>query len=66
MTLDKTSVWNVTADSYVTFISDTDTSFSNIISNGHTIYYSRNDSNNSYLNGKTITLSDGGKLVPVD
>lgn len=66
VTLDKTSVWNVTADSYVTSISDADTSFSNIKSNGHTIYYSKNDSNNSYLGGKTITLSDGGKLVPVD
>ena len=66
VTLDKTSVWNVTADSYVTSISDADTSFSNIKSNGHTIYYSKNDSNNSYLGGKTVTLSDGGKLVPVE
>ncbi len=55
ITLDKTSKWNVTADS----------TFSNIVSNGHTIYYSTSDSRNSSLNGKTVTLSDGGKLVPV-
>lgn len=65
VTLDKTSKWNVTDDSYVTAIIDADSSFSNIVSNGHTIYYSSSDSRNSSLNGKTITLSDGGKLVPV-
>ena len=65
VTLDKTSKWNVTADSYVTAIVDADSSFSNIVSNGHTIYYSTSDSRNSALGGKTITLSDGGKLVPV-
>ncbi|MGN0666127.1 MAG: hypothetical protein ACI4KF_06330 [Huintestinicola sp.] len=65
VTLDKTSKWNVTADSYVTAIVDADSSFSNIVSNGHTIYYSASDSRNSALGGKTITLSDGGKLVPV-
>ncbi|MCM1060794.1 MAG: hypothetical protein NC452_10935 [Eubacterium sp.] len=65
ITLDGTSKWNVTADSYVTAIVDEDGDFSNIISNGHTIYYSSSDSRNSALGGKTITLSDGGKLVPV-
>lgn len=65
ITLDKTSKWNVTADSYVTAIVDADSTFSNIVSNGHTIYYSTSDSRNSSLNGKTVTLSDGGKLVPV-
>lgn len=65
ITLDKTSKWNVTADSYVTAIIDADSTFPNIVSNGHTIYYSTSDSRNSSLNGKTVTLSDGGKLVPV-
>lgn len=65
VTLDKTSTWNVTADSYVTAIVDADSTFSNIVSNGHTIYYSASDSGNSSLNGKTITLSDGGKLAAV-
>lgn len=66
ITLDKTSKWNVTADSYVTAIVDADSSFLNIISNGHPIYYySTSDSRNSTLDGQTITLSDGGRLVPV-
>ena len=65
VTLDSTSKWNVTADSYVTAITDADATYSNIISNGHTIYYSASDSRNSALGGKTVTLSDGGRLVPV-
>lgn len=65
VTLDSSSKWNVTADSYVTAIVDEDSTFSNIVSNGHTIYYSASDSRNSSLNGETITLSDGGKLVAV-
>ncbi len=64
LTLDSTSKWYVTADSYVTAITDADGTFSNIVSNGHTIYYSASDSRNSALGGKTVTLSDGGKLVP--
>ena len=60
--LDSTSVWEVTADSYVTSISDSDTSYSNIRSNGHTIYYDKAASPS--LGGRTITLSDGGRLVP--
>ena len=56
----------MTADSYVTFITDADSTLSNIVSNGHTIYYSKENSKNSWLNGKTVKLSDGGKLVPVD
>ncbi len=63
--LDETSTWNVTADSYITAITDEDEDFSNIISNGHIIYYSQSDSRNSSLGGETIILSDGGKLVPV-
>lgn len=65
VTLDSSSKWNVTADSYVTALVDEDGTFSNIVSNGHTIYYSASDSRNSSLNGETITLSDGGKLVAV-
>ena len=65
VTLDSTSKWNVTADSYVTAITDADGTYSNIISNGHTIYYSASDSRNSALGGRTVTLSDGGRLVPV-
>ncbi|WP_068503913.1 hypothetical protein [Paenibacillus kribbensis] len=65
LTLDKTSKWIVTADSYLTTLTDSDAKLSNIIDNGHTIYYDASASANSWLNGETITLSGGGKLTPV-
>lgn len=65
ITLDKSSTWSVTADSYLTSLTDADTSLKNITSNGHTIYYDSTNSANSWLNGKTISLSDGGKITPV-
>ncbi len=64
LTLEKTSVWNVTGDSYVASLKDTDTSLLNIKSNGHTIRYDVNNDDNSIFGGKTIALADGGKLVP--
>ncbi len=60
--LDKDSIWNVTGTSYVTVLTDADTTYNNIKSNGYTIYY--DSDSNTTLNGKTITLSGGGKLVP--
>jgi len=38
---------------------------SNIKDNGNTIYYDSNSSTNSWLEGKTYTLTDGGQLTPV-
>lgn len=65
VTLDSDAVWNVTADSYVSSITDKDSDYSNIKSNGYTVYYDSTNSANKSLNGKTITLSDGGKLAPM-
>jgi hypothetical protein len=66
LTLDATSTWNVTADSYLTcltFDSEiVDDTISNIIGNGHTVYYDASAC--SALNGTTYTLSDGGTLQP--
>lgn len=64
VSLDESSTWQVTGDSYVTVLTDDDTSFSNIKDNGHTIYYDATNSANRVLDGKTISLSDGGKLTP--
>lgn len=61
--IDATSSWEVTGDSYVTALTLAGNDTSLIKSNGHTIYYDADA--NSWLNGKTVTLSDGGKLVPV-
>lgn len=65
VTLDSSSKWNVTADSYVKTITDSDTTLANINSNGHNVYYDSSASANSWLNGKTVTLTGGGKLMPI-
>lgn len=66
ISLDKNSTWNVTGTSYVTAITNEDITCSNIISNGNTIYYDATNSANAWLDGVTITLSDGGTLTPAN
>lgn len=56
----------LTADSYFNAFTDADESFKNVKSNGHNIFYNKDNSQNSYLHGRTIILSDGGKLVPFE
>ncbi|WP_019913372.1 stalk domain-containing protein [Paenibacillus sp. HW567] len=64
LSLDASSSWNVTGDSYLSTFTDSNTTFSNITDNGHTIYYDATASANNWLNGKTIYLSGGGMLTP--
>jgi hypothetical protein len=64
LTLDATSKWSVTGDSYLTSLNDADTTFANINDNGHTIYYDSSLSANSWLGSKTYYLTDGGKITP--
>jgi hypothetical protein len=65
LSLDKNSTWNVTGTSYLTSLTDSDTDLSNIKDNGNTIYYDSTNSANIWLGGKTITLSGGGTLRPI-
>lgn len=65
LSLDKNSTWTVTGTSYLTALIDEDANLSNIKDNGNTIYYDASNSANSWLNGKTITLSGGGTLKPI-
>lgn len=65
ISLDETSTWTVTGTSYLTIIKDSDTNLSNINDNGNTIYYDSSNSENNWLDGKTITLSGGGTLTPM-
>ena len=65
LSLDKNSTWTVTGTSYITALTDEDTSLANIKDNGNTIYYDSSNSANSWLDGKTITLSGGGELKPI-
>jgi hypothetical protein len=65
LSLDSSSIWNVTGISYITTLTDSDSTMANIHDNGNTIYYNSSLSGNSWLNGKTYTLSGGGKLTPI-
>ncbi len=65
LTLDASSTWNVTSDSYLSCLSDpaiSGTGITNITGNGHTVTY--NASACSALNGLTYTLNGGGTLAP--
>ena len=65
LSLDKSSTWTVTGNSYLTSLTDGDSTLSNISSNGFTVYYDSANSANSWLGGKTVSLTGGGKLVPL-
>lgn len=65
LTIDKSSKWIVEGTAYLTVFMNEDTSLSNIVDNGNTIYYDSSDSANGWLEGKTHTLSGGGKLMPI-
>jgi hypothetical protein len=68
LTLDATSVWNVTGTSCLTSLSDTNgisgTAVTNIQGNGHTVYYDATLAASSSLGGKTYSLAGGGTLTP--
>ena len=63
LSLYSSSKWVVTVDSYVTTLTLENNDLSLIEDNGYTIYYDA--SANSWLNGQTITLSNGGTLTPI-
>lgn len=65
LSLDATSVWNVTGTSYLTNFTDENSTLANIKDNGNTVYYDSNSSANNWLGGETYTLIDGGKLTPI-
>lgn len=65
LTLDSTSKWSVTQDSYLTSLSGISISantIENIIGNGHTVYY--DSTSCPQLGGKTYSLNRGGQLTP--
>lgn len=63
--MDSSSNWNVTGTSYLTTLTDDDSTLSNINDNGYTIYYDSSNSANFWLEGETYDLTDGGKLTPI-
>jgi hypothetical protein len=69
LTMDASSSWIVTADSYLDTISNSagisGTSCTNITGNGHKVYYDSSLGGNSYLGSKTYSLVNGGYLLPL-
>jgi len=66
VTLDSDSELSLTADSYIDVLIDDDSSLSNIIGNGYNLYYDADASGNEWLDGETISLTDGGVLMPIE
>ena len=68
LTLDSSSTWTLTADSYLSCLADPDgisgTNVANIIGNGHTVYYDA--ALCTELGGQTYDLSGGGTLTPIN
>jgi hypothetical protein len=63
LSLDGSSVWEVTGTSYLAGLTDKDATLANIHDNGNTIYYDMKADANKWLGGKTHSLSGGGKLM---
>ncbi len=66
VSLDKSSCWELTGDSYLSKFSNEDKQCRNIRSNGYSIYYDANKKANKWLCGKVLPLPGGGKLSPVN
>ena len=65
LNLGKTATLTLAGDSYVSVLSDKDERLSNIVGNGHTLYYDAANDANAWLDGKTITLDGGGSVAPM-
>lgn len=62
LNIDKNSTLELTNDSYISVINNSDKDYDNINSNGYNLYY--NPEQNKTLNGEIINLKGGGKLIP--
>jgi len=68
LSLDVSSTWTVAEDSVLTVLDDkagiSGTTITNIIGNGHNVYYAKDLDANSTLGGLTYSLVNGGRLIP--
>ncbi len=68
LTMDGSSVWTLTAASYLTAFSDaagiSGTSITNIVGNGHSVHYDSSLTANRTLGGLVYSLVNGGVLTP--
>jgi len=69
LTIDNTSSWVLTSNSYLSSITNSDgisgAAVTNITGNGYVVYYDSNLAANNYLGGKTYSLVNGGYLLPL-
>jgi len=71
LTIDATSEWKLNGTSYIETLTDATgvntatLTVSNITGNGYNVYYHSGLSGNSWLDGKTYSLTGGGCLLPV-
>ncbi len=65
VSLDATSTLGLTEDTYLSIFVNTDVTHQNIQSNGFSLYYDSNASENAYLNSQSFMLPGGGFLSPI-
>ncbi|KAH7114940.1 hypothetical protein B0J13DRAFT_655671 [Dactylonectria estremocensis] len=63
--LDKSSNWTLTKTTTVQNLTDSDTTFSNIHSNGFNLYYNSSAIKSRWLKGRTVKLNGGGSAKPI-
>jgi hypothetical protein len=67
VTMDSSSIWNVSDDSTVTSFADagiSGTNVLNVVGNGHNVHYDSTLSANYSLGGRRYNLLSGGRLLP--
>ncbi len=65
VSLDESSSWVLTEDSFVAGFHDADQNLSNIMSNGFSLYYNSEHEGNEWLSSRTFSLPGGGYLIPL-
>ncbi len=65
VSLDETSKWVLTGDTYLSELVNADRTHANIESGGFSIYYDSNLTANAPLNAQSYALPGGGWLVPI-
>lgn len=66
VSLDKTSNWTLSRETYLTNFTDSDTTVRNVFSQGYNLYYDARSPANDWLKKKTVVLNGGGKLAPAN
>lgn len=63
--LDSTSTWVMTNDTTLNKLVSGDLELANVKSGGYNLYYKNDESENAWLDGKTLDLAGGGKVIPL-